>query len=235
MPKTIGIMGGMGPAATVDLFDRIVRATPAKRDQDHLHILINNDPSVPDRSQAILHGGADPLPVMQTGIGLLVDMGAQLIAIPCNTAHYYWAQLQAGTRAPVLNMITETVQFIRQELPRVKQVGILATSGTLAVGLYQDALASAGLMPVTPTADETEQIMEAIYGPQGVKAGHTNGRPRTLLMAAGRALIDRGAEALILGCTEIPLALHAEDLPTPLVASNQVLAEAAVREALGGG
>ena len=228
--RTIGILGGMGPAATVDLFDRIVRATPARTDQEHIPVLIFNDTSIPDRSQAILHGGADPLPRMAAGLDLLARMGAQLIAIPCNTAHHYWAQLQAGVEIPVLNMITETVQAIRRDHPSVVRVGIMATSGTMAVGLYQDALRAAGLTPVEPTADEVAQMMEAIYGERGVKAGFETGLAKDLLLGVGKALMDRGAQALILGCTEIPLAVHDGDLPVPLIASNQILAEAAVRE-----
>ncbi len=228
--RTVGILGGMGPAATVDLFDRIVRATPARTDQEHLPILVFNHTGIPDRSQAILHGGPDPLPPMQAGLDLLVRMGADLVVIPCNTAHYYWAQLQAGVTIPVLNMITETVQAIRRAYPKVARVGIMATSGTIAVGLYQDALWAAGLTPVEPTPDEVAQMMEAIYGEQGVKAGFTTGHAHHLLLAVGVALIERGADVLILGCTEIPLALHHGDLPVPLIASNQALAEAAVRE-----
>ena len=229
--RTIGILGGMGPAATVDLFDRIVRATPARTDQEHIPLLIFNDTAIPDRSQAILHGGADPLPPMVAGLALLERMGAHLIAIPCNTAHHYWAQLQAGVTIPVLNMITETAQAIRRAHPEVERVGIMATSGTIAVGLYQDALRGADLVPVEPTADEVARTMEAIYGERGVKAGYPTGLSHDLLVKVGTALVERGAQTLILGCTEIPLALHDGDLPVPLIASNQVLAEAAVREA----
>jgi len=229
--RTIGILGGMGPAATVDLFDRMVRATPARTDQDHIPILIFNNPAIPDRSQAILHGGADPLPPMLAGLDLLARMGAEVVAIPCNTAHYYWPQLQAGVGIPVLNMVEETVQVIRRAHPSVERVGIMATSGTVAVELYQDALKTAGLTPVEPTADEVAQIMEAIYGKRGVKAGFAGGLAQELLLSVGSALIRRGAQALILGCTEIPLALHPGDLPVPLIASSQALAEAAVREA----
>ncbi|RME60073.1 MAG: amino acid racemase, partial [Caldilineae bacterium] len=259
--KTIGILGGMGPAATVDLFDRIVRATPARRDQDHIPILIVNDPSVPDRSGAILHGGPDPRPVMAAGIAKLAQIGADFIVIPCNTAHHYLPDLQTASPIPILDMIQETVQAVLRQAPhtqrkyhgenlavfspeetvdefppgstRARRVGILATSGTLAVGLYQRALEAEGLEPVEPDAEVLELIMAGIYGPQGVKAGGSLDEAHRLFVQAGQALMDRGAQALILGCTEIPLALQAGDLPVPIIASNQALAEAAVREALG--
>lgn len=231
MSKPIGILGGMGPAATVDLFDRIVRATPARRDQDHLRVLIDNNPSIPDRSDAILHGGPDPLPALRAAAQRLVQMGAGLIVIPCNTAHYYWADLQNSVDVPVLNMIVETARAVQPKAAQAEQVGILATAGTLCVGLYQRALAAEGLKPMVPNAAEIDRLTEAIYGSQGIKAGFESGLPQELLCGVGQALIDRGAQALILGCTEIPLVMGDGDLPVPLLASNQVLAEAAVRAA----
>lgn len=232
-PHTLGILGGMGPAATVDLFDRIVRATPAQRDQDHIPILIVNDPAIPDRSAAILHGGEDPTPRLLAGIVKLAAMGAAFIAIPCNTAHFYLPALSESAPIPLLNMIGETVAALRRDHPTVERVGMLATSGTLAVGLYQNALRAAKLTPVEPTAAEIEQMMDAIYGPRGVKTAGVTTEARSGLQGVGQALIERGAQALILGCTEIPLALHDDDLSVPLVGSSQCLAEAAVRAALG--
>lgn len=224
----------MGPAATVDIFDRIVRATPVRRDQDHIHLLIVNDPAIPDRTAAILHGGEDPTRRMQAGIDKLAAMGASWIAIPCNTAHHYLPALQKAAPIPLLDMIGETVATIRRAHPTVLRIGVLATSGTLAVGLYQQRLKEAELTPIEPTADETERMMDAIYGPRGVKSAGATDEARAGLRAVGQALIERGAEALILGCTEIPLALHDGDLPVPLIASSQALAEAAVRVAFAG-
>lgn len=234
-PLTVGILGGMGPAATVDLFDRIVRATPAQRDQDHIPILIINDPSIPDRTQAILHGGEDPTPRLRAGIEKLAAMGAAFVAIPCNTAHHYLPVLSETAPIPLLDMIGETVAAVRRNYPAVERVGVLATSGTLAVGLYQEALKAAGLTPVEPTPAEIEQVMDAIYGPRGVKTAGVTAEAKSELLSVGQALIERGAQALILGCTEIPLALHDGDLSAPLVASSQSLAEAALRMALGRG
>jgi aspartate racemase len=231
--KTIGILGGMGPAATVDLFDRIVKATPARRDQDHIAVVIVSNPAVPDRSEAILRGGDDPRPLMIEGLRTLAQMGADFAVIACNTAHYYLDDLRAASEIPILDMIGETAQAIRRDHPPVERVGILATSGTLATKLYQRALLDEGLSPVEPTDDEIAQMMDAIYGEDGVKTAGVTAGARRQLCDVGQKLIDRGAQALILGCTEIPLALHDGDLPTPLIASNQVLAEEAVRLAVG--
>ncbi len=233
--KTIGILGGMGPAATVDLFERIVKSTPARRDQEHIPVLVVSNPAVPDRSEAILGGGPDPRPLMVDGLRRLAQMGAEFAVIACNTAHYYLPDLRAQGGLPIIDMIGETAQTIRREQPALKRVGILATSGTLAVGLYQRALTSAGLESVSPSEDEIIQIMDAIYGPSGIKSCGASSINREQLRAAGQRLLERGAQALILGCTEIPLALQAGDLPVPLIASNQVLAEAAVRVAMADG
>ena len=227
--KTVGILGGMGPAATVQLFDLIVHATPAATDQDHLHILINNDTGIPDRTAAILNGGQDPRPRMCQGAQLLEQMGAQLIAMPCNSAHYYWQAIQKSLQVPLLNMIDETARVIKENDPQITQVGILATSGTLTVGMYQDALRKAALTPIEPTEAERAAAMDAIYA---VKAGDLGTKPRTLLRDAAQALIDRGAQAVIMGCTEIPLVLTDGDLAVPLISSTHVLADAVVREAM---
>jgi aspartate racemase len=228
MGKTVGILGGMGPAATVDLFDAIVRGTPARTDQEHLHILVNNDPAIPDRTAAILHGGPDPRPRLIAAAQLLERMGAELIAMPCNTAHYYWADLQTALAIPVLNMIHETARAVARLPQRAQQVGILATSATLRTGLYQEALRAAGLRPLEPDERELSQAMAAIYS---IKAGEDRQQAKALLAEAGHGLIGRGAQALILGCTEIPLVLHDGDLPAPLVSSTQALAAAVVAAA----
>jgi aspartate racemase len=229
--KTIGILGGMGPAATVDLFERIVKATPVRCDQDHVPILIVSDPRVPDRSEAILHGGPDPVPALRAGLHKLARMGADFAVIACNTAHHYLDQLRAESELPILDMIGETAQVIRRAYPAVERVGILATSGTLAVGLYQRALADAGLQAVEPGEAEIAGMMAAIYGEQGIKTIGVTAYAKEQLRQVGQTLAEQGAQALILGCTEIPLALHDGDLPVPLIASNQVLAEAALRTA----
>ena len=228
----IGILGGMGPAATVDLFDRIVRATPAERDQDHLRILVDNNPAVPDRTAAILEGGPDPLPLLQEGVRELARRGAELLAIPCNTAHHFLPEVQAVCPVPILDMIAETAQHIRAIHGEGCAVGILATTGTVGTGLYQRALDAGNLAWTLPADAEQEALMEAIYGPRGIKAGAAADGPRAAIREIGRRMADRGAEAFVLGCTEIPLVIGPDDLAKPSVASNQVLADVAVRRAL---
>ena len=228
----IGILGGMGPAATVDLFDRIVRATPAGKDQDHLRILIDNNPAVPDRTAAILEGGPDPLPLLRAGVQELARRGAELLAIPCNTAHHFLPEVQAVCPVPILDMIAETAQHIRAIHGDGCTVGILATTGTVGTGLYQRALEAESLAWMLPSDAEQEALMDAIYGPQGIKAGAPAEGPQAAIQGIGRQMAGRGTEAFVLGCTEIPLVIGPGDLAKPSVASNQVLADAAVRRAL---
>jgi len=135
-PKIIGILGGMGPQATVDLYNEIIRQTPIKEEQDHLPIIIFSNPKVPDRTKALIAGGEDPLPHLIYSARVLEKAGADFIIIPCNTAHHYLPQMQKAVSIPILNMIAETADFIKQRYPQKKRVGLLATTGTIKVGIY---------------------------------------------------------------------------------------------------
>jgi len=228
----VGILGGMGPEATVDLFAKIIRATPARRDQDHLHIVIDNRPQVPDRTAAIFGQGEDPLPELLRGLRLLLTAGVDLIAMPCNTAHYFHRDLQAAAGGvPVLHMMQEVAAYCRRQPADLRRVGLLATTGTLRSRLYQVALAAADLEVLIPDAQGQERVMRAIYDPQtGIKAGHY-AEPRRLLRAEAARLVRRGAQAVIAGCTEIPLALSPADVDVLYIDATEVLARAVVRRA----
>jgi aspartate racemase len=225
--KTVGILGGMGPEATGDLFLKIVRATPARRDQDHLRIIVDSLPQVPDRTAAILGKAPDPSPALQAAARRLESWGAELIVIPCNTAHYYHGAIQGAVGVPVLDIMQETARAIRRDHPGVRNVGVLASTGTLNTGLYRNALAAEGLVEVVPSPEAQAAVMEAIYG---VKAGQ-QGAPRQLLVAASAEMIASGAQAIVAGCTEVPIALSAEDISVPYVDATLALAQAAVRQA----
>ena len=228
----VGILGGMGPAATVDLFDRIVRATPAETDQDHLRILIDNNPAVPDRTAAILGEGPNPVPLLMQGVLDLAERGAELIAIPCNTAHHFLPEVQESCPVPILDMIVETARHIRDVYGESCSVGILATIGTVGTGLYQRALEQEGLTWKLPLEAEQHALMDAIYGSQGIKAGVAPEGPRAVIQEIGRQMANRGADVFVLGCTEIPLVIGPNDLTKPSIASNQVLADVTVCRAL---
>lgn len=229
--KAVGILGGMGPAATLDLVDKILRHTPATRDQDHLRILVDINPKVPDRVAAILGSGEDPAPVMVEMARGLERMGAQLLAIACNTAHYYWQAVQDAVRVPVLHMIRETARYLAglDSVPR--SAGLLASTALIKVGLYQQALREVGIATVSPNDAAQEQVMRVIWG---VKGGEDPRRLQSVLQFALDDLIAQGVECLIAGCTEIPILLpFVGDPGVPFVDASDVLARAIVREALG--
>lgn len=229
-PKVVGILGGMGPEATGDLFLKIVRTTPASCDQEHLRIIVDSIPQIPDRTAAILGQGEDPGPILEAAARRLEAWGAELIVIPCNTAHYYHDRVTAAVRIPVLNIMDETAMAIRRNHPEVSHVGVLASTGTLNTGLYRNALARHGLTEVQPSPATQARVMEAIYG---VKAGHHDA-PRSLLIDAVDDLAARGAQAVVAGCTEVPVALVASDISLPYIDATLALAAGAVREALLG-
>lgn len=254
--KVIGILGGMGPEATCDLFHKIIRVTPRfkpiRRDQDHLRVIVDSNPLIPDRTAAILEGGEDPVPHLQETARNLERAGAGLIAMPCNTAHYFWDQVQAAVGIPVLHMMEEVARALAGDGPGggqpgasqaavsrvgppaapagVRRVGLLATTATVRTRLYHRALEARGIEVLEPDAGGQEAVMEAIYR---VKRGDLAGA-RAPLVAEARRLEEAGADAIVAGCTEIPLVLWQGDLRVPLVDATEVLAVAAVRAALQG-
>ena len=208
MDKTIiGIIGGMGPLATADLFKKIILNTQADKDQDHLRILIDNNTDIPDRTAAILYGGEDPRPQLVHSAKTLSAMGAQILVMPCNTAHYFYNDIQKNVDVPVLSMIELTQKALTKR--GIRTVGLLATEGTIRSGIYQKVLADAGVEVVTPSDEEQVAITNLIY--RGVKAGDY-GYDTTDAQAVMERLLERGAEILILGCTELPLAMEMYDL-----------------------
>ena len=225
----VGILGGMGPEATVDLFAKIVRSTPVSRDQDHLRIVIDNNPRIPDRQRAILENGPSPAPMLIETAKNLVAAGADFIVIPCNTAHYWIEDIRKAVRIPVLDMIEETAKEIIQSHPSLKTVGIMAASGTVRSGLYQKRLRELGIKAISPTDTDQDRLMQAIYA---VKAGDLT-KSSTTAIEIGQRLEKAGAEGIIAGCTEVPLILKIGDLPVPIIDATQVLATRTVEIAQG--
>jgi len=224
MEKIVGILGGMGPLATVDLMGKIIAATPVQSERDHVRMLVDCNPKVPDRTTAILDGGPDPTPALVEMARGLVSQGADLLAIACNTAHHYHPAIQAAVPVPVLDMIALTAQRVAELNPPVHTVGLLATQGTVRLGLYHRHFAARGITVITPDEVEMETVMSLITG---VKIGQVGPAPRASMTALARSLRGRGAEVVIAGCTEIPLVLSTEpDLP--VFDPTQVLAESIV-------
>jgi aspartate racemase len=200
----IGVVGGVGPLATVDFMGKIVKLTEALRDQDHIKMIVEQNPQIPDRTEHLLHQGTDPTIALFATCKKLEAAEADLIAIPCNTAHAFVARMQSHLRIPVLNMLDETVAQIAGRYAG-RSVGLLATSGTVASGVYAEAAGRAGIQIMLPDAEHQALVMDAIYGATGVKAGFTEGQCRTDLRMAIEHLAQRGAGVVVLGCTELPL------------------------------
>lgn len=228
----IGILGGMGPQATIDLYQKIVNNTPAPIDQDHLHVVINAFPQIPDRTAALISNGPDPLPLMIEGIRQLETANVTVAGIPCNTAHAFIPKLQPHTTIKLINMIEETARQCSNHTPHIQTVGLLATTGTCKLGMYHKALENFGIKTLTPSEEtQTSHVMEAIYGKKGVKAGYIDAHNRGLMQEVSKELIEKGARLIIAGCTELPLILQNGDIDVPVVDATEVLAQALIREA----
>lgn len=194
----VGIIGGVGPAATARLSMTIVDRTLASCDQDHVRTLVANDTTLPDRSAFILgRSGRSPLPGLIADARFLEESGCCAIALPCNTAHHFWSEVQASVEIPLINMVRETA--LACKTAGMRNVGVLATEGTIAVGVYDEALKEAGLSPVHPDADVQKAVTSLIY--DGVKAGKqvTSAHLNPLV----EAMKQRGCDGVILGCTEL--------------------------------
>lgn len=224
MKKTIGILGGMGPLATADLFRKITELTDAARDNDHIRVYIDSNASIPDRTAAILNGGEDPVPAMADALEHLERCGADCVIMPCNTAHYFLPRLRPLTKLPFLSMIDAAAEACRA---RGETIAVLATRGTLSAGLYQKALAAAGVPFLVPEEEEQAALMRVIY--QGVKAGAPPSQYRGDFLSVTEAMTARGAGCFLLACTELPLALQALELDLSHVDPTEELAKAAIR------
>jgi len=227
--KVVGVLGGMGPLATVDLYQKIIKETPATRDQEHLHVIIESNPAVPDRSEALLSGGEDPTPMLLAGALRLAAAGADFIVVPCNTAHAFLPRITPELDIPLISMIEETAKTLAAEQPG-SVVGILATAGTIWTRLYQDAFEREGLSSVVPDEAGQARITEAIAG---VKAGRIGSEQTALVQATAAELVTRGAQSLIVACTELPLILSQQHVTVPLYDPTRLLARSAVAAALG--
>lgn len=205
--KIVGIIGGMGPLATADLFKKIVLNTKANIDQEHIKVLIDNNTDIPDRTSAIIHNDKNPVPQLVKSAVMLWAMGAQILVMPCNTAHYFYSEVQKSVEIPVLNMIELTCSALVQK--GVKRAGLLATEGTIKSKIYQNVFENSGIELIIPDEDEQNVIMDLIYA--GVKSGKKDYDVTKVKMIM-KNIVDRGAETLILGCTELPVAMDMYNL-----------------------
>jgi aspartate racemase len=229
--KTIGILGGMGPEATLDLFSKIVANTPAAKDQDHLRVVIDSNPMVPDRTAAILKGGESPVPAMKAGIAALKRAGADFVVIPCVSAHFFLDELQREAELPILSMFDVTAEHIRRHHPNIQRVGMLATSGTLQGGRFRETLERVGIETLAPAEPDQERVMAAIYEIKGAPGGRGRDVIGAEIRKISGRMLQRGAQGVVAGCTEIPLILKPGDIDVPVFDTLLLLARAAIATA----
>jgi aspartate racemase len=219
----LGILGGMGPQATQIFYQRIIDRTQAERDQEHVPTLIWSDTQIPDRTASILSGNGETVyDRLRSDARLLEQAGCTIIAIPCNTSHYFVERLGTEVQIPILNMIKETVRRIREG--GTPKVGILATDGTVQMGLYQKECERAGLCSVVPPEDIQKLVMSVIY--DEIKRGEPGSREK--FSQIDRAMRDLGCDCVILGCTELSVYRTYHNLPAFYVDAMEVLAECAI-------
>ena len=221
----LGVLGGMGPQATNTFYQRLIDRTQAESDQEHLQVLIWSDAKIPDRTAGILGGPEEAEKVYRAllaGAKLLEGAGCTVLAIPCNTSHYFADRLQGQLKIPLIHMIRETVAFIAAQGKR--KVGILATDGTVRTGIYQTALTAAGLTPVTLPEDLQKTVMSIIY--DEIKRGETGSREKFGEIDAW--LRQAGCDCAILGCTELSVYRVLHSLPPFYIDAMEVLAEQAI-------
>ncbi len=231
---TIGIIGGMGPVATNRLSELITGLTPATSDQAHIPVITFNNSAIPSRVDAIFEGGVSPLPELIRTARILQTAGADFLIMPCNTAHYYFDDIQASVDIPILNMIEETVRQIVNELSEIEAIGLLGSTPTLECGLFHRYLLKYGKKVVVPDSSVQEElVMASIFGEHGIKAGYRD-QPQAQLLEAGHHLIAKGSEAIIAACTEVSLVLKNGDLSVAVLDPLRVIAELAVKRSLIG-
>ena len=224
--KVVGVLGGMGPAATLDFFARVLALTDARTDQDHIRLIIDNNPQVPNRNEAIAGTGPSPAPTLVAMAHGLERAGAELLVMPCNAAHAFLAEVKRATSLPVISIIGVTVEAARAYHPR--RVGLLAADGCIDADLYQTAFGKLNIATLVPDAQTRERFMATLYC---IKQRDTGPEVRSAMRSLANDLIGQGAETIIAGCTEVPLVLNANDIDAPFVNSTDCLAKAAIAAA----
>jgi aspartate racemase len=229
--KVIGILGGMGPEATLQLFQKILENTAASQDQDHCRTLIDNNPKIPERLPAILGTGESPVPMMVRSGLALERAGADFILIPCVSAHFFIRDLQSRLGLPIISMIDETVALIERQQPKMGKVGILAAQGSIRARLFQDHLLDAGIEPLISVGQDLQRVQADIFRIKDTGGRHDRRFLKKEILEVAHRLVERGAEGMIVGCTELSLVIAGDDLSVPVFDALTILARAGIREA----
>lgn len=226
---TMGVLGGMGPEATVDFMARVIALVPAERDQDHVHMIVDNNPQVPDR-QAAMHGDGSAVTAALIEMAQRLEKaGADFLVMPCNTAHVFLDGFEQAIDIPLIHIIEETVREIETTKRAAKRIGVLATDACIESEVYQQAISGSGRQSVLPDGDAQQRLMTLIAK---IKSGDRSRGIASAMASLAEALVTGGAELIIAGCTEIPLVLHDDNCEVPVLSSTEVLARRAVAKAI---
>ncbi|MCK6473361.1 MAG: amino acid racemase [Planctomycetes bacterium] len=228
--RVVGVLGGMGPAAALEFCRRLLIRTPGvAKDQDHLRVVLDNNAKIPDRTAARLGRGPSPVPAASRSLRALRQAGADFVVIPCNTIHIWYPQLRRAAGVPLVHLVECTIAEARRRVRgKPRCLGVMATDGTMKAGLYHATLEAQGIEAVSPSPAEQRALMRGIHD---IKAGRREREARRAMRAMGQRLVKRGAQAVLLGCTEISLALSDGDLSVPVVDSLDALVAETLRRA----
>jgi aspartate racemase len=227
--KVIGIIGGIGPWATLEEFKRFLESVPAKRDQDYPRLIIYCNSKIPDRRKSILAQGESAIPALKETAQALEQAGVDFIIIGSNGTHYYYGEIQQAVSIPVINMIEETSMFIKTRYSYVKNIGLIAPDVTCEKGIYQRYFQNSDQSLIIPDDELQQKITDAVYE---VKVGKFDTGKESLIEVA-KDFIDQGAEGVICGCTEISVVLHEKDLNVPVIDPMQIVVDKAIKMAQG--
>jgi aspartate racemase len=219
--KTLGVLGGMGPLATVYFFEKVVLNTDANCDQEHIHIIIENNTNIPDRTSYLLGKGDDPVPELIRTAKNLEKLGAEYLAMPCNTAHYFYDDIVREVNIPFLNMIEETLKYIKEKYKEEKKIGLLATDGTRKMGVYDRYFKGSGIELIAPEGKYQKNIMDFIYRIKSdLRAAKIDGFNETV-----QFLKNQGVNVFVLGCTELSSAYYHFNIKGSFIDPMEILAK----------
>ena len=227
--KVVGVIGGMGPAATVDFMARVMAHTPAVYDQQHLHMLVEHNPRIPSRQLAMQGKGESPGPTLAAMARRLEIAGADLLVMPCNLAHAWQSDIEAASSVPFISIVNVTVESALARSGDESAVGLMTTPGCFAAGLYQQALIDSGRPLISQSADELTATMAIV---EDIKGGDRSIEVAAALRAQANLLVARGAKVLIAACTEFPLVLDESMFDVAFISSTDELAKKTVEVAL---
>jgi aspartate racemase len=227
MIKRLGVLGGMGPAASAEFMVRLVAQTPAKQDQDHIPTVLWSDTTVPDRSTSMRNGDDKPLPYLMTGVRGLKAAGCDLIVIPCNTAHFWFHEFNK-INVQIIHIVDSVADALRDVNVVNSTIGVMGTQATIELGLYQYRLNKLGWSCIVPTKEEMNTLVQPAI--DLIKANQIE-QAHPMLMTVIDSLIKNGATAVVLGCTEIPLAVReTQQQNIPLINSIDSLVKSAIKK-----